>query len=101
MSIFRKKAKIFKALADPVRLNILELLRDGEKCVCEITPQIGLPQPIVSKHLKLLKNCGILKDRHVGNKRLYSVTDQAIFNVIDAIDENLLNSLMKHVIEAI
>ncbi|MEM0100788.1 MAG: metalloregulator ArsR/SmtB family transcription factor [Candidatus Methanomethyliaceae archaeon] len=101
MSVLNKKAKIFKALADPIRLQILELLRSGEKCVCEIISHINFPQPVISRHLKILKNCGIVKDRHLGNKRLYSITDYSIFNVIDAIDEKLINSLTKHVIEAI
>ena len=49
------KAKIFRALSDPVRLEILRFLRDGEKCVCIITPHVNLIQPLVSRHLKILK----------------------------------------------
>jgi len=57
------KAKIFSALADPIRLEIINFLKDGEKCVCEITPYLNLAQPLVSRHLKILKNTGIIKRR--------------------------------------
>lgn len=93
------KAKIFKALADPVRLNIIELLRDGERCVCEIVPMVGAIQPVVSRHLKILKSCGIVKERKAGNRRLYSVTNPRIFKVIDALTAELVESLSESMLE--
>lgn len=95
------RAKIFSALADPVRLKILEFLRDGERCVCEIVPHVGIAQPLVSRHLAILKRCGLVKDRKEGNKRFYSVTNPAIFRVIDAIDANFVDALVRHVVEQI
>lgn len=95
------KAKIFKALADPVRLEIVEFLRHGEKCVCEIVHYIGIAQPLVSRHLKILKDCGLVKDRKDGNKRLYSIADIEIFNVIKAVTPELIASLSKRIIEQI
>ncbi|MEM3571820.1 MAG: metalloregulator ArsR/SmtB family transcription factor [Candidatus Bathyarchaeia archaeon] len=95
------KAKIFKALSDPIRLKILEYLRNGEKCVCEIIPYVGASQPIVSRHLAILKRCGLVKDRQEGNKRFYFVTNPAIFKVIDDVNDELLDALVKHVIEQI
>jgi DNA-binding transcriptional ArsR family regulator len=44
------KSIVFHALADPIRLEILAFLRDGEKCVCEIVPHLNLIQPVVSRH---------------------------------------------------
>jgi ArsR family transcriptional regulator len=70
----RLKARVFYALSDPIRIEILEFIRDGEKCVCEIVPHLNLIQPVVSRHLKLLKDSGLVVDRKDGNKRLYSVT---------------------------
>jgi DNA-binding transcriptional ArsR family regulator len=84
------KAKLFKALSDPVRLDILEFLRDGEKCVCEIIPHVKLIQPVVSRHLKILKECGAVRYRKDGNKRLYSITDQQIFRIIDSVTPELV-----------
>ncbi|MEM3726332.1 MAG: metalloregulator ArsR/SmtB family transcription factor [Candidatus Bathyarchaeia archaeon] len=95
------KAKIFNALADPVRLKILEYLRDGERCVCEIIPYLGIAQPLVSRHLAILKHYGLVKDRKQGNRRFYSVSDPAIFSVIDAVTVDLVNALSKRVIEQI
>jgi len=95
------KAKVFNALSDPIRLEILEFLRDGEKCVCEIVPHVGIIQPLVSRHLKILKDCGLVKHRKDGNRRLYSVTDPAIFKIIDSVTVNLMNILSKRIIEQI
>ncbi|MEM3359588.1 MAG: metalloregulator ArsR/SmtB family transcription factor [Candidatus Bathyarchaeia archaeon] len=101
MKNLRFKAKMFKALSDPVRLEILEYLRSGEKCVCEIVPHVGISQPVVSRHLAILKRCGLVKDRQKGNRRLYSVTNPAIFRVIDAVNDELLDALVRYVVEQI
>jgi ArsR family transcriptional regulator len=93
------KAKIFKALGDPIRLEIIEFLRDGEKCVCDIVMHVGIIQPLVSRHLAILKSCGIINDRKKGNRRLYSITDPRIFMAIDAITPELIDALLKRVIE--
>ena len=93
------KAKIFRALSDPARLNILDFLRDGEKCVCEIIPHVKLIQPVVSRHLKILKESGILRDRKDGNRRLYSVTDQSIFKVVDDANPEFINTFRAKMLE--
>ena len=95
------KARIFKALADPVRLEILEFLRDGEKCVCEIVPYVGAIQPLVSRHLTILKRCGLVKYRKDGNRRLYSIADPRVFRIVDAVDAELVDILSKQIIEQI
>jgi ArsR family transcriptional regulator len=97
----RFKAKIFNALSDPVRLEIVEFLRVGEKCVCEIVPHVHLIQPVVSRHLKILKDCGLLKYRKEGNRRLYSITDYRIVEIIDAVGSDLVDALTKRIIEQI
>jgi len=95
----RFKATIFHALSDPIRIEILELLRDGEKCVCEIIPHLNLIQPVVSRHLKILKDAGLVNDRKDGNKRMYSVTDNRIYQIIDAVTPELVNALAKEAFE--
>jgi len=100
-SQLRFKAKIFNALSDPARLDIIDFLRGGEKCVCEIVPYVDLIQPVVSRHLKILKDCGLLKYRKEGNRRLYSVADHRIFEIIDAVDSDLVDALTKRIIEQI
>jgi ArsR family transcriptional regulator len=95
------KAKVFKALADTVRLEILEYLRGGEKCVCEIVSYTRMPQPIVSRHLAILRSCGLIRCRKDKNRRFYSVSDPAIFNIIDSITPNLVNNLSRVIVEEI
>jgi len=95
------RAKIFKALSDPIRLEIIQFLHREEKCVCEIIPHVGIVQPLVSRHLKILKDCGLVKERREGNRRLYSVTDSRIFEVIDAITLELTDTLSRRIIEQV
>jgi len=95
----RQRARIFKALSDPVRLEIVEFLREGEKCVCEIIPHVNLIQPLVSRHLKILKDCGLVRDRKESNKRFYSLVDPKIFATIDSLSVEIVNGLSKHIIE--
>ena len=95
------KAKIFKALSDPVRLDILDFLRDGEKCVCVIVPHVKLIQPVVSRHLRIMKECGLVRDRKEGNRRLYSITDPQIFRLIDGVTSELAAALKAKILEQI
>jgi len=95
------KAKIFKALSDPVRIEILEFLRDKEKCVCKIVPHLDLIQPVVSRHLKILKNCGMVTKRKEGNKRFYSIAEPQIFKIIDTLTPEIMNSLTQNILEQI
>ena len=100
-SQLRFKAQVFHALSAPDRLEILDFLRDGEKCVCEIVPHLNLIQPVVSRHLRILKNCGIVRYRKEGTKRLYSITDQKIFQIIDGITTELVNTFTTKMLEQI
>ncbi len=95
----RFKSVIFHALSDPIRLEIVSYLRDGEKCVCEIVPHLNLIQPLVSRHLKILKDAGMVKCRKDGTKRMYSIVDSRIYNVVDALTSGLVNALTKEAFE--
>ena len=64
---------IFSAIADPVRRNILALLRTGEQPAGTLVDTLGLPQPNVSKHLKALREAGLVRMRVNGPQRLYSL----------------------------
>jgi len=89
------KSKVFHALSDPIRLEIVSYLRNGEKCVCEIVPHLNLIQPLVSRHLKILKDAGIVRFRKDGTKRMYSIVDPRIYDVVDALTSELVNALTK------
>lgn len=66
------------ALAEPNRFAILQFLKNGEKCACEIHPKLKLPQNLSSHHLKVLKDLGLLKSRREGIKIIYSRNEKAI-----------------------
>src|SRR3990170_1265032 len=95
----RLKARIFYALSDPARIEILEFIRDGEKCVCEVVPHLNLIQPVVSRHLKILKDSGLVVDRKEGNKRLYSVTFPEIYKIIDDVTPELASALSQKIMD--
>jgi DNA-binding transcriptional ArsR family regulator len=97
----RFRAKIFNALSDPIRLEIIAFLRDGEKCVCEITPHLKLLQPVISRHLKILKNAGLVKLRKQGTWHMYSLTTPEVCKVIDQLAPELLDTLKQRLIEQI
>jgi DNA-binding transcriptional ArsR family regulator len=97
----RFMSTVFHALSDPIRLEIVTYLRDGERCVCEIVPHLNLIQPVISRHLKILKDTGIVRCRKDGTKRLYSIVDPRIFNVVDSLNSELLSTLTKEAFENI
>jgi ArsR family transcriptional regulator, arsenate/arsenite/antimonite-responsive transcriptional repressor len=72
----------FKALGEEMRLKIVGLLLPGELCVCEIMEELGLSQPAVSHHMKVLKQAGLIQDRREGKWIHYSL-DQATFNYLE------------------
>jgi DNA-binding transcriptional ArsR family regulator len=68
------KAEVFKAMGHPLRLGVIELLQNGEKCVCEIVETVGTEISNVSKHLSVLRKAGIVADRRDGLKIMYRLT---------------------------
>lgn len=66
--------KTLKALADPSRLRILNILLQQEVCVCDLQSVLGLPQPLLSRHLAYLRNAGLVRDRRDGPRVWYSLT---------------------------
>ena len=95
----RFKSTVFHALSDPIRLEMISYLRDGEKCVCEIVPHLSLIQPLVSRHLKILKDAGIVRRRKDGTKRMYSIVDPRIYSIIDDLTPELVSVLTKEVLD--
>jgi ArsR family transcriptional regulator len=70
---------IFKALADDTRVRVLKLLGSGELCVCEIAAALGLEQPRLSFHLRILKEAGMVMDRRQERWILYRLNDGDMF----------------------
>jgi ArsR family transcriptional regulator, arsenate/arsenite/antimonite-responsive transcriptional repressor len=68
----------FHALSDRTRVRIVELLRGGEHCVCELTEALELTQPLLSFHLKVLKAAGLVRDRRQGRWAYYSLDPSSV-----------------------
>ncbi len=77
------QAEILRAIAQETRLSILELLRDGERCVCEIFPAISQEQSNVSRHLNMMQKAGILTRRKDGLRIFYAVKHPEVLAIID------------------
>ena len=71
----QKHAKVFRALCDPKRLAILELLRSGEKCACVLMDRLEMGQSAVSYHMKILCESGIVASRQEGKWTHYRLSD--------------------------
>ena len=64
---------VFRAIADPNRRRMLDLLRSGERSVGELAKPFRMSMPAVSQHLKVLRNAGLVRERRVGRQRIYRV----------------------------
>lgn len=76
---------IFKALGDKTRLEIVEMLTDGEKCACRLLERFEITQPTLSHHMKILCDCGLIIGRKEGKWTYYSIS------------ADVLNELKKYV----
>ena len=78
------EAKLFKALNHPVRLAILDILRENESCVCHLEAYLGLRQAYISQQLMILRESGLVQDRRDGWNIFYRVSEPRIYALIDA-----------------
>lgn len=79
--VMQQVAEYFSLLSEPMRLRLLNLLRDGEKCVQELVEATQTSQANVSKHLKIMCQAGILSRRSEGTSAYYRVEDDMIFQL--------------------
>ena len=93
--LFRLKARLCKTFADPTRLMIINELRSGEKTVGQIQSALGLLQPVVSRHLALLRERGVVKARRNGTRMIYSIVDPKIVAACDMVHNILLSQITK------
>ncbi len=83
MPEFSPTAKLFKALMHPSRLMIMEILRDGEQCVCHLEAVLGCRQAYISQHLMVLREAGLVEDRRDGARIFYRVVKPEVFKLVD------------------
>jgi DNA-binding transcriptional ArsR family regulator len=89
-------AKYFRALGDPTRLRVLELLEGGERSVGELASALGLPQPQVSNHLACLRWCGFVTTRREHRTIHYRLADQRVRQIV-SLAQQLLSENADHV----
>lgn len=95
--------KIFYSLADPGRRSILQMLCENEMTVNSIADKFNISRPAVSKHLKILYNSNLVKQRQSGRERYYSINPQPLNEIykwleyFDKFWDKKLNSLIKHI----
>jgi len=92
---YKIKADFLKALSHPLRLQIIEFLKNGEKNVGNIIKALSIPQSSLSRHLTILREAGVLKSRQQGTVIYYNIEDHDIFHVLRPIAEMLRKKLKK------
>jgi DNA-binding transcriptional ArsR family regulator len=81
----KANARLFRDLGHSVRLRILCLLaREGRQCVCRMLPDLGVPQPTLSRHLAVLRDHGLIEDEREGAMVFYRIADRAVLPILRA-----------------
>ena len=86
MDAYEIQSDLLKALSHSTRLAILDILRDGEQCVCHIEATLNLRQAYISQQLMILKQAGLLESRRDGLNLYYRVVKPEIFTVLDTLN---------------
>ena len=81
----QRAASVFHALSDPTRVRVLQLLRDGERCVCDLQADAGAAQSRLSFHLRVLKDAGLVTDRREGRWSYYAIVPDVLHEAHDIV----------------
>lgn len=81
-----RAAQLFHALSDQIRVDVVALLLDGERCVCELMDDLGMAQSKLSWHLKTLSDAGIIVGRRVGRWNYYSLDPDTLAQARQLLD---------------
>lgn len=90
MNKYTETAERLKALAEPTRLQILEMLANKEMCVCEIITKLHLSQPAISHHLKILRQANFIIDRKEGKWIFYSIHKEEYLDMLNMLQNLFL-----------
>lgn len=90
------KASILKALAHPTRIKIVEMLREGEKCVCEMLSLLQLEQPNISQHLTILRNHGVVQTEKRGLFIFYQLKNKKLGEILEILEEIILEEIKEN-----
>lgn len=84
---YASEVQLLKVLTHPARLAILEILRQGEQCVCHMEAHLGYRQAYISQQLAVLRQAGLIQDRREGWNIYYRVAQPDIYQVLDAVQK--------------
>lgn len=88
-SAYKETARVFKAFCDENRLQILEMLRSGEKCACKLLEELQISQSTLSHHMKILCDAGIVQGRKEGKWVHYSLDPAGVKRTKELLDEQV------------
>lgn len=87
--VLKRQAEILKAIAHPLRIAIIEFLKDGQQCVCDIAKYSGSERSNVSRHLSVMVNAGILESRKEGLNVIYKLKTSCVIEFLSCIKKCL------------
>lgn len=87
--LFEMKAEVLAAAGHPIRLAIIEFLRDGTKCVCDIAEYVGAERSNVSRHLAVMLQAGLVTHEKQGLKMMYSLKTPCILGFLECVTDML------------
>lgn len=90
---YTRETEIFKALAHPVRIEIIRLLSERELCVCEILESLKLDQPIISQHLAVLRHSGVVDSEKRGLRIYYWLKSRKFAQLVEILEEIIAEEL--------
>ena len=91
--LYQMKAEVLRAMAHPIRLAILDCLRDGERCVCEIAAAVEAERSNVSRHLAMMTGAGILSSRKEGLMVYYRLRTPCVLDFFSCVETVLREQL--------
>ncbi|MGD0691417.1 MAG: metalloregulator ArsR/SmtB family transcription factor [Acidimicrobiales bacterium] len=92
--IYQLKAEFFKTLGHPARIRVLEVLREGERSVSDLVPEVGLEASHLSQQLAVLRRANLVQTRKMGTSVVYSVSNPLVFELLDIARKILTSSLV-------
>lgn len=93
--LYENQADIAKAVAHPLRVAVIEYLKDGEQCVCDIADAVESERSNLSKHLSIMTSAGILESRKDGLKVMYQIKTPCVLTFLDCLKACLKEQMLE------
>ena len=93
--LYKMKADVIAAAGHPIRLAVIDFLKDGEQCVCDIAEYVGAKRSNVSRHLGVLLKAGVVSQRKDGLKMMYALRTHCVLNFMQCVEGVLRENAME------